>query len=79
LNKEQKVTIIAVMIPCIVMGYAFIQVYMSHVEHEATFKVFFVEHYVRVYLFYSYNWVIRIPAIILLFLFIEGIKGEKQK
>lgn len=38
-----------------------------------------IEHYVRIYLFYSYNWVIRVPAIIFLFIMLSGIKGEKQK
>jgi len=43
LNKEQKVAIIAAMLPCLVFGGAFIQAYVSHQEHEAVFKVFLVD------------------------------------
>ena len=43
MNKEQKVAIIAAMLPCLVFGGAFIQVYVSHQEHEAVFKVFLVD------------------------------------
>jgi len=44
MNKEQKVAIIAAMLPILVFGGSFIQVYMSHQEHEAVFKVFEANH-----------------------------------
>lgn len=37
-----------------------------------------IEHYVRQAMFMNYKWVIRIPAIIFLSLWLYGIKGEKE-
>ena len=43
MNKELKIGLIAALLPCLVFGNAFYQVYVSHQEHEATFKVFEVD------------------------------------
>jgi len=37
-----------------------------------------IEHFVRQFYIYSYRWYIRVPAILFLFVLLEGIRGVKE-